>query len=817
MNNEFEKNNEENLKDDDFQGQETNGENGGNGKNGGKNLVVVSEILPEKLTILPITPRPIFPNLFAPLTFSGQQFIEAIKEAVEKNEGYLGLVLLKGNQNEEETSEQELYRTGTAIRILKTIPVEENTIQIVVKTIQRFAYVRTLQSKPTLRWEVKYNYDNEVEIREQLKPYMLAIMASVKELLKINPILQEQLKLLLSQMSYDKPHIIIDLVSSILSAEPEKLQELHETFDLIARSEKLLILLKEEVELFKVQEKIQQQINEKVGNQQKEYFLREQLKAIKKELGLEKDDKSAEIEKFEERIKRLTLTEEAAKVIRTEIDKMRMIEPSSPEYQVSRNYVDELTSIPWGIFSKDKVDIKRARKILDRDHYGLNDVKNRILQFVSTIVKTGNVSGSIICLVGPPGVGKTSIGKSIADALGRDFYRFSVGGMRDEAEIKGHRRTYIGAMPGKIMQALKRTETANPVLMLDEIDKIGASYQGDPASALLEVLDPEQNSGFLDHYLDVRFDLSKVLFITTANQLDTIPQPLLDRMEIISLSGYILEEKVQIAKRYLIPRQMQQHGLTPKEISITDSALRIMVDRYAREAGVRNLENQIKKVMRQVTLAQAETSKKSFRVTEQNIEKYLGKPIFITEELYEKEIPGVTLGLAWTAMGGATLYIEASAIPGGGGFQQTGQLGNVMQESTQIAYTYAQSLLASDAQLANFFGSNHIHLHVPAGATPKDGPSAGITMTLALYSLATGKPVRKGIAMTGEITLTGKVLPIGGVREKTIAARRVGVFELIFPKDNRKDFESLPDYIRDGISAHFVDYFDDVLKVVYGK
>ena len=498
------------------------------------------------------------------------------------------------------------------------------------------------------------------------------------------------------------------------------------------------------------------------------------------------------------------------------MNKLRTLENGSAEYQVSRTYLNWLTDLPWGIFSEDNFDLAKARKILDRDHYGLDDVKQRILEFIATIIKRGKVSGSIICLVGPPGVGKTSIGKSIADALGRKFYRFSVGGMRDEAEIKGHRRTYIGAMPGKLIQSLKRTEVANPVIMLDEIDKIGVSYQGDPAAALLEVLDPEQNSDFLDHYLDVRFDLSNILFVTTANQLDTIPRPLLDRMEIIKLSGYIMEEKVEIAKRYLVPKLREEHGLKPSELSVTDSALVSVVDGYAREAGVRSLENQLKKIMRKVTLMQAEKGSGKINISQKNLSEFLGQPIFTTEELYKKSISGVTLGLAWTAMGGATLYIEASGIKGkGGGFKQTGQLGSVMQESSEIAYSYIRSKLAGENPEANYFDDHFIHLHVPAGATPKDGPSAGITMALALYSLAKGKPIKKGLAMTGELTLTGKVLPIGGVREKTIAARRVKVFELIFPADNRKDFEELPDYLKAGITAHFVEYFDDVLKIAF--
>ncbi len=438
------------------------------------------------------------------------------------------------------------------------------------------------------------------------------------------------------------------------------------------------------------------------------------------------------------------------------------------------------------------------------------------MEIISTIIKRGRISGTIICLVGPPGVGKTSIGKSVASALNREFFRFSLGGMVDEAEIKGHRRTYIGAMPGKIIQSLKRTGTSNPVIMLDEIDKIGTSFRGDPASALLEVLDPEQNREFLDHYLDVRYDLSRILFMTTANQLDTIPRPLLDRMEVIKLPGYILKEKMEIAQKYLIPRQLEEHGLMADEVVIEDTALLKIIDSYAREAGVRNLENQIKKIMRQVNLKQAEGEGVNFQIDEESVEIFLGKPTYLSEELYERAIPGVALGLAWTQYGGATLYVEASSIlKKGGGFKQTGQLGDIMKESAEIAYSFIHSLIDNTAGKESFFADRFIHLHVPAGATPKDGPSAGITMALALHSLAVVKPVRPGLAMTGELTLTGKVLPVGGIREKVIAARRIGVMELIFPKDNEKDFADLPEYIKEGLSTHFVDYFEDVLAVAY--
>lgn len=778
-------------------------------------IVLVSEIYPDNLVVLPLENRPVLPGLALPLTFVNQDVVRYVEHALENNNGFIGVSYAR-SVNRTDYMKSDLYHTGTLLKIIKIINKTDEQVHFFAQALTRFHYRRDFVRGRIPFWQVEYDYDDKMAISPELKAYTLAIINSVKELIAMNPMFQEQMKLALSQIGMDKPGLLMDLVASFLTADASRQQSILETVNLYERSEKLLVLLREEIELNQLQQDIQKQIEEKISKQQREFFLREQLKVIKQELGLEKDDKAAELEELEQKIMRLKLSDEAAKVVDEEMNKLRSLETGSAEYQVSRTYLNWLTDLPWGIFSEDNYDLAKARKILDQQHYGLDDVKQRILEFISTIVKRGKVAGSIICLVGPPGVGKTSIGKSIADALGRKFYRFSVGGMRDEAEIKGHRRTYIGAMPGKLVQSLKRTEVANPVIMLDEIDKIGASYQGDPAAALLEVLDPEQNSDFLDHYLDVRFDLSNVLFVTTANQLDTIPRPLLDRMEIIKLSGYIMEEKVEIAKRYLVPKLREDHGLKASEVAISDSALVSIVDGYAREAGVRSLENNLKKIMRKVTLMQAEKGAGKISVSQKNLSEFLGQPIFTTEELYKKSIPGVTLGLAWTAMGGATLYIEASGIKGkGGGFKQTGQLGSVMQESSEIAYSYIRGRVSEATKKETYFDDHFIHLHVPAGATPKDGPSAGITMALALYSLAKGKAIRKGLAMTGELTLTGKVLPIGGVREKTIAARRVKVFELIFPADNRKDFEELPDYLKEGITAHFVEYFDDVLKIAF--
>ena len=780
-----------------------------------KEVQPLKRTLPTNLTVLPVFQRPVFPGIPTPLTFSGDATLNAIKEAVDKNQGYIGVVLA----SETETpGELEFHETGTAFQILRVAPVAPKIIQVVGQGITRFTKKKVLYVQPHIKWEVNYHYDKNEPVTPELKAYMLSIGSELKALLRLNPIFKEQLNLVVSQLNYDEPGLTMDVISSLLTASADKLQSLLETFDQYERANALLRLIKEELEVAQIQEKIQKEIDTQVNKQQKEFFLREQLHAIKKELGMEKEEGETEIEKIQKRLADKHLSEEAQKVVDEELEKLKTLNAQSPEFGVTRNYLELIAELPWGVYTDDNQDIKAARTILDHDHYGLTDVKELILEFLSAIIKRGSIGGSIICLVGPPGVGKTSIGQSIADALGRKFFRFSVGGMRDEAEIKGHRRTYIGAMAGKLIQAMKRMETSNPVIMLDEIDKIGTSFRGDPASALLEVLDPAQNATFLDHYLDIPFDLSKVLFVTTANQLDTIPAPLLDRMEVIRLSGYILEEKVQIAKQYLVPRQLKEHGFKARDVKFKDAAIKMIADKYAREAGVRNLEKQIRKIVRKITMKSAENGQKTFTINAKDVESYLGKPFFSTEKLYPKPIPGIVLGLAYTAYGGATLYIESAAVANkGGGFKQTGQLGDVMKESAQIAHSYVRSLLMKEKPPNTFFDNNAIHLHVPAGATPKDGPSAGITMALALYSLATNKAIKNNLAMTGELTLTGKVLPIGGVKEKTIAARRVGIKELIFPIDNKRDFEELPDYIKEGIKVHFADYFGDVLKVAYGK
>ena len=642
----------------------------------------------------------------------------------------------------------------------------------------------------------------------------MALIQQIKELLPLNPLYSEELKHYMANFSPNQPSLLADFSAALTTAKGDQLQEILDTLPLLARMEKVLVLLRKEREVAEMQTHITSQVNEKVSEQQRQFFLREQLKVIQKELGLSKDDRSTDLELFEERLAALKPTEPVRERIAEELHKLAVLESGSPEYGVTRNYLDWATQVPWGIHSEDQLELGHARETLNAHHDGLDDVKQRILEFLAVGAFKGEISGSILLLVGPPGVGKTSIGRSVADALGREFYRFSLGGMRDEAEIKGHRRTYIGAMPGKFVQALKDVKVANPVIMLDEIDKIGASFQGDPASALLEVLDPEQNAEFLDHYLDMRVDLSKVLFICTANQIDSIPGPLLDRMEVLRLAGYIAEEKLAIARNHLWPRLLQRHGLKADQLKINDAALKTVIESYCREAGVRNLEKQLARIIRKSIVGLLEGGERRVRIGKKDIETLLGQPVFHTEKLLRG--PGVATGLAWTAMGGATLAIESSKVHTlNSGFKLTGRLGETMRESAEIAYSYVVAHLRDFDCDYDFFDTSLVHLHVPEGATPKDGPSAGITMATALISLARNERIKRPLAMTGELTLTGQVLPVGGIREKVIAARRMKIPELILPAANRRDFDELPAYLQEGLEVRFARNYREVFEYVF--
>ena len=782
-------------------------------------IIVASDLLPTSLIIVPLFDRPFFPKMMVPILLSNEELVNNILESLNDKQKYVGLLFAEETEGEGESFKvQRFAKVGVAGKVMQINRKPDAPAQLLVQCMERFEVVE-LSETSLRRARVRYWYDDPTSNDEEVKAYSISIISCIKELVQLKPLFREELSLLMGNINLKEPGTLADFSSSMTTSSGEELQKILGTRPLLERAELALILLKKELEISKIQVQINKRIEDRLSTQQRQFFLKEQLKEIKKELGLSKDDKESEEEKFRKRIEALTLTEEASERIEEELEKLRLLEPSSPEFNVTRAYLDWLTVLPWGKTTEDNEDIEQAEEILQADHYGLEDVKDRILELISVGMMNGNLSGTIILLVGPPGVGKTSIGQSIARSLNREFYRFSVGGMRDEAEIKGHRRTYIGALPGKFVQALKVCKSSNPVLMLDEVDKIGSSFRGDPASALLEVLDPEQNKDFLDHYLDVRFDLSKVLFICTANQQDTIPGPLLDRMEVIRLSGYILEEKLQIARRHLIERQLSSHGLKPEEFQIDDNTLREVIDGYAREAGVRNLEKQLKKMMRKaarqiVTERGKENPKTEVQINKEDLKEYLGKRSFTEEQAFTEPKVGVVMGLAYTALGGATLHIEARSIFNkNGGLKQTGQLGDVMKESAEIAYSYVRSLLQNDPDAKEFFEEKMIHLHVPAGATPKDGPSAGITMACALTSLIFDTPLKAGLAMTGELTLTGVVLPIGGVKEKTIAARRAKISELVFPADNQEDFEDLDDSVREGITAHFVKKLEDVLAI----
>jgi ATP-dependent Lon protease len=790
-------------------------------KDAPKSLVVAKDLLPDNIMIIPLHDRPMFPKMMGPIFIDDPVMRQTVMKHLDKNTPlYFGLILVKPSDDglaHPPRNGDDFFRVGVVVRVAQVSPYKpEEPLQVVAQALDRFDVIALLKKDSVYMGEVKYWQEQVTENTEELKAYSVAIIDCIKDLVNLNPLFKEGLSLLIERINVSDPGSLADFAASMTTSSGAEIQRILEIRDVRARIEAVLVLLKKEVEISKLKAKISKRIEEQLSKQQREFFLKQQLQEIKKELGLAKDDTQTEIEKYEKRLKKRDLPEEARGRVKEEIEKLKLLGSSSPEFNVTRTYLDWLTVLPWGVYTNDNYNIKKAAKILDNDHYGLADVKERILELISVGVFKGDLSGSILLLQGPPGVGKTSIGQSVARSLGRKFYRFSLGGMRDEAEIKGHRRTYIGAMPGKFIQAIKSCESSNAVIMLDEIDKVGASFRGDPASALLEVLDPEQNRDFLDHYLDVRFDLSKILFMCTANQLETIPGPLMDRMEVIQLPGYILAEKVEIARRHLIPKQLREHGLKPKQVTLTKTVLSSIIDGYAREAGVRGLENCIKKILRKTVRKIAAESGKNIRIQKRELQELLGRRLFVEDNSFKKPRVGVITGLAYTSMGGTTLYIESIPIPSGQpGFKQTGQLGQVMVESSEIAYSYVRFLMRDNDQVRDFFEKNQIHLHVPAGATPKDGPSAGITMACSLYSLVVNQPIKPYMAMTGELTLTGLVMPIGGVKEKMIASRRSKVKEVVLPRGNREDFELLPDHIKEEITPHFVGTFKDVLKVCF--
>ena len=775
---------------------------------------LADDVLPDTLVLLPLPGRPFFPGQVQPVSFNPDNWQATLDAIALQGSRLLGLAFVD-KPDPGSVRPDEFPETGCAVRLHRPPGMSDHAGHFLAQGLRRFRIVRWLSETSPLIAQVEYPRSEGDRDSDEIKAYAMAVIAAIKELLPLNPLYSEELKQHIGQFNPNQPGLLADFAAALTTASGARLQEVLETLPLTHRMNIVLDLLKREREVAELQGQITTQVNEKVSANQREFFLREQMKVIEKELGLSKDDNTSDLERFKQRLEKLHPPQKVVDRLDEEFSKLQVLESGSPEYGVTRNYLDWATSVPWGVKSRDNLDLGHARTELDAHHDGLEDVKARIIEFLAVGAFKGSIDGSILLLVGPPGVGKTSIGKSIAAALNRQFFRFSLGGMRDEAEIKGHRRTYVGAMPGKLVQALKEVEVTNPVIMLDEIDKVGSSFQGDPASALLEVLDPEQNGEFLDHYLDLRIDLSKVLFICTANQLDTIPTPLLDRMEEIRLSGYIAEEKLAIAKNHLWPKLLERHGAQPKQIRINDAALRLVIDYYNREAGVRGLEKKLSALVRASILEMVEEGTERIRIGKREVEVILGRPRFKAERALRGK--GVVTGLAWTAMGGATLSIESSKIHTlNRGFKLTGQLGDVMKESAEIAYSYVVAHLREFGCERDFFDMSMVHLHVPEGATPKDGPSAGVTMATALLSLARGDRLRRPLAMTGELTLTGQVLPVGGIREKVIAARRAKIDEVILPSANRCDYEALPEYLRAGLEAHFVRSYREVFDVVFG-
>lgn len=778
---------------------------------GHNEVIIEGDTVSNIIHILPLNDRPFFPPQIAPLLLNEEPWLTTLDSIMDNRTRVVGLVLT--DQEDPSTLKTDnFYEYGTLVHIHHPHR-EDGRVQFIAQGIQRFRIKRWISKEIPFVAQVEYFDERMLTKSEEVRAYSMAVINALKELIPFNPLFSEELKHFLTRFNSSDPSPFADFAASMTSGSKEELQEVLATVPLVPRLRKVLSIIQQEIKVAKLHSSIREEVEDQLSDQQRQYFLREQLKVIQQELGLSKDDKAADIDKFVERLADKVIPETAQERIDDELEKLQVLETGSPEYGVTRSYLDIITDLPWGNQSEDNFNLQQARKILDRDHFGLEDVKDRIIETLAVGKRKGEIKGTIILLVGPPGVGKTSIGRSVADSLGRQFYRFSLGGARDEAEIKGHRRTYIGAMPGKLIQALRETKVDNPVIMLDEIDKMGQSFQGDPGSALLEVLDPAQNSDFLDHYLDVRYDLSNVLFICTANTLDSIPPALLDRMDVIRLSGYILEEKSKIARQYLWPRQLEKAGFDKKELRITPAAVDRVIDDYAREAGVRQLEKQLAKIVRKAAVKFETENLESFTVGVNEIIPFLGNPRFNREKPIQNV--GVVTGLAWTSLGGVTLPVEAVKIHElQRGIKLTGQLGEVMQESANIAYSYIMANAAKLGLQESFFEKAFIHIHAPEGAIPKDGPSAGITLASCLMSLALNQ-APKNIAMTGELTLIGQVLPIGGVKEKLIAAKRVGIKEIIFPKANQKDADELPEYLKEGLKLHFVEHFTEVAKLLF--
>jgi ATP-dependent Lon protease len=767
----------------------------------------VADVLP----ILPLRETVVFPDSMTPLAIGQERSVRLVDEAVA-NDRPIALVATRIEDEEEEAqSADDIYAVGTAAQIHKMIRVPDGTLRILVQGTHRVRLQRLVQQDPYLVGEFA-ELPDVIGRERETEALARNVEALFSRIIGLVPYLPDELQL--AAANAEDPSALANLIATTMRLKASEKQELLEEADVEERLRKLTVILNRELEVFELGTKIQSQVQSEMEKGQREYFLRQQLKAIQEELG-EGDEQQAELAELRGQIEEANLPEEADRQARRELDRLAKLPPAAAEYGVIRTYLEWILSLPWNTTTEDDLDLEKARTILDEDHYDLEKVKERIVEHLAVSKLKEDLSGPILCFVGPPGVGKTSLGQSIARALGRKFVRISVGGVRDEAEIRGHRRTYIGAMPGTIIRALRDAESRNPVFMIDEIDKMGADWRGDPSSAMLEVLDPAQNSSFRDHYLDLPFDLSRVLFICTANQLETIPPPLLDRMEVIRLSGYTEDEKLGIAKRYLVPKQLEAHGLSDEQMKITDNALRHLIREYTREAGVRNLDREIAALCRKAAADIAAGKRKRVRVDERRVRSWLGRPRFMGEARKRTSDPGVATGLAVTPVGGDVLFIEATAMPGEGKLTVTGQLGDVMRESAQAALSWIRSHAGDLGLAADWFEGKDVHIHVPAGSVPKDGPSAGIAMATALASLALNRPVSENVAMTGEITLTGQVLPIGGVREKALAAQRAEISTVVLPKENEPDLEDLPREVRKSMTFVPADTIEEVLEVAF--
>lgn len=768
--------------------------------------------IPDLLPILPLFNILVFPKMMFPMEIFGEQAMTLVDEAMARDR-LIGLVMSKKSPSENIQAPEDFHTIGTSCVILKMAKGSDNKAQLLVQGISRFRITSFVEGKPYTQARIDHIEDEEIKDLE-VEALMANLVNLFDRIVKLSPFLPQEFGAMAKSITL--PGVLADMIASIINAAPEEKQRILESLNVKERLKEATKLVNHQVEILELGSKIQSQVKNDMDKSQREYYLRQQLKAIQEELG-EADESKVEIDEYREKIEKGNLPEEAKKEALRELDRLARMHPSSAEYTVASTYLDWITALPWRQSTEDNLDTRKARKVLDEDHYGLEKAKKRIIEYLAVRKLKSDTKGPILCFAGPPGTGKTSLGHSIARALGRKFIRIALGGVRDEAEIRGHRRTYIGALPGRIIQGIRRAESNNPVFMLDEIDKLGSDFRGDPSSALLEVLDPEQNFSFTDHYLDVSFDLSHVMFITTANMLETIPPALRDRLEVIELLGYTLDEKIKIAERYLIPRQTGMNGLKPDQIQFTRAALQTIVTGYTREAGVRNLEREIATICRGVASQVAEGTISFAAIKLRDLHRYLG-PVRMTSEAAARTAkPGVVMGLAWTPTGGDLLFIEATAMKGKGGLTLTGQLGDVMKESATAALSFIRANAETIGVSRDFFEELDLHIHVPSGAIPKDGPSAGVTILTALVSLLTNRTVKKDLAMTGEITLRGTVLPIGGVKEKVLAAHRAGIKTLILPRWNKKDLVDIPQKVQKEMEFHFVDEMLDVLKIAIEK